>query len=107
MPKLCDRIELVNKRRCPMFNSNSENFTQDQELIVRRYVNSTLFNIDTFIEYLKNNSIIEFDIFKKSCKKKVSYSFLRCYKPIPRDVFISRLPIYFYDLKVSTFNPPG
>lgn len=82
-----------------MFNSNSENFTQDQELIVRRYVNSSLFDIDTFIEYLKNNSIIEFDIFKKSCKKKVSYSFLRCYKPIPRDVFISRLPIYFYDLK--------
>lgn len=82
-----------------MFSAANDKLTPEQELIVRRNVNPKFFNVDGILEYLKENDIINFDIFTKNCTKKVSYSYLRCFKPVSRDVFINRLEIYFYDLK--------
>ena len=82
-----------------MFGLLEEKLTPEQELIVRRNVVPLFFDVDAMIEYLNTHDTIEFDIFTKCCIKKVSYSFLICFKPISRDLFIKRLEIYFYDLK--------
>lgn len=81
-----------------MFSTVEEKLTQEQELIVRRCVNSAYFDADGFVDYLSKHEIVDFDIFAKNCKKKVAYSFLTCYHPIARDLFIDRLNIYFYDI---------
>ena len=82
-----------------MFSLSEERLSPEQELIVRRNVNAHYFDVDAMIEYLKDHEVIDFEIFTKCCIKKVAYSFLICFKPIPRDLFIRRLEIYFYDLK--------
>lgn len=82
-----------------MFSSPLDTLTQEQELIIRRNVDSRYFDVDKIIEYLKTHETVGFDIFIKCCKKKVSYSFLKCFKPISRVSFINRLEIYFYDIK--------
>lgn len=82
-----------------MFNSSLDTLTQEQELIIRRNVDTRYFDVDKIIEYLKEHETVSFEIFIKCCKKKVSYSFLRCFKPINRNIFINRLEIYFYDIK--------
>lgn len=82
-----------------MFGLSEEKLTAEQELIVRRNVVPQFFDVDKMIDYLNTHDTIEFDIFTKCCIKKVSYSFLICFKPISRDLFIKRLEIYFYDIK--------
>ena len=82
-----------------MFGISEEKLTAEQELIIRRNVVPQFFDVDAMVDYLKEHETVEFDIFTKCCIKKVSYSFLICFKPISRDLFIQRLEIYFYDIK--------
>ena len=92
-------LEAEIKGRYSMFGLSEEKLTPEQELIVRRNVVPQYFDVEAMIKYLNEHETIDFDIFTKCCIKKVSYSFLVCFKSISRDLFIKRLEIYFYDLK--------
>ena len=87
-----------------MFGLSDEKLTAEQELVVRRNVTPQFFDVEAMIDYLNSHETIEFDIFTKCCIKKVAYSFLICFKPVSRDLFIKRLEIYFYDLKSQKDN---
>ena len=76
--------------------------TTEQELIVRKHVSSIYFNVENFIEYLNNNEIISMDIFTENMlrgpKQGVQFTYLQSYKPVSKDTFIRRIPVYFYGL---------
>ncbi len=80
-----------------------QKLTTEQENIIRRYVDTELFSVDAFIQYLSNYEIISFDIFTQCAMpgKRPQFSFLRSYRPVSRDVFIKRIPFYFFDLRNS------
>lgn len=80
--------------------------TPEQELIVRKYVNQKYFDVETFIDFLNQYEIITFDIFKNSQKKRkgIDYGFLSSFRAIKRDIFIRRIPIYFYDINLEDYD---
>lgn len=78
-----------------------QKLSSEQENIIRRYVVPEFFSIEAFIQYLSNYEIINFDIFTQCSMpgKRPQFSFLRSYRPVSRDVFIRRIPFYFFDLR--------
>ena len=74
----------------------------EDEIIIRRSVNSNYFNIDAFVKYLNNNYFVDFKIFSSSVKKEISrnidWTYVSALKETDRVKFLRRLPIYFYDI---------
>ena len=74
----------------------------EDEIIIRRSVNSNYFNIDAFVDYLNNNYFVDFKIFSSSVKKEISrnidWTYVSALKETDRVKFLRRLPIYFYDI---------
>lgn len=77
-----------------------DQLTAEQENTVRRYLDKN-FDVNKYLNYLCEHDVIEFDIFKISLNPQASglqWTFLNDYKPIDRNTFINRMPIYFYDM---------
>ena len=74
--------------------------TSDEENVVRKNVHPKYFDVEKFIEYLNTHEYIDIDIFNESLKPNndVGWTYLNYLRPVSRDVFIKRIPIYFYDL---------
>ncbi len=80
-------------------NNVNTALTAEQENMVRKYINSNLFDVEAIIEYLNAHETIGFEIFNHCrAKGEVEFTFLKHYRPIKRDEFIRRIVIYFFDL---------
>ena len=88
-----------------MFAISNEKISSEQENIVRKYVVTNYFDVEKIIEHLNANPIVEKDIFT-SClteegAKTITFTYLKEYKPLMREIFIRRIPIYFFNLKIN------
>ena len=81
-----------------MENMKNQKLTAEQELLVRKYVSDRFFNVEAFIEHLNNNEMIKIDIFYSYLRQNLQILYLQSYKPVSKDVFIRRIPVYFYSL---------
>lgn len=79
--------------------------TSEEELIVRKFINPQFFDVEAIINYLNNNSSIKKEIFlgflTPSSKGRFYLSYLSAYQETRRDIFIKRIPIYFYDINLK------
>ena len=80
--------------------------TPEEENQVRKYVNPHFFQVEMMLDYLNMHDSITKEIFDTCitprAAKSVQFTFIQLMKPVSREVFIKRLPIYFYDINVST-----
>lgn len=79
--------------------------TSEEELIVRKFINPQFFDVEAIINHLNNNSSIKKEIFlgflNPSLKGRFYLSYLSAYQETRRDIFIKRIPIYFYDINIK------
>lgn len=80
--------------------STISTLTIEEENFIRKYVNQQYFNVNTFISYLNNHDYIGLEIFEESLlsNNEVGWTYLNYLKLTRRDLFIKRIPLYFYDL---------
>lgn len=88
------------KRKGRINAANDRPLTTDEENIVRKNVKPDHFDVEKFIDYLNSHETIGLDIFNETLlpSSGVGWTYLNYLKPVKRDIFIKRIPIYFYDL---------
>ena len=70
--------------------------------IIRSSVDEKVFNVHDLVNYIENHDVITKEIFYimgiyDNFKKDQSRYYLNYYQDLPRNIFIQRIPIYFYD----------
>lgn len=91
--------------------TNETAISQMDELQVRKLINPYYFDVESIIMYLNENNIVTIDVFNdfltEQGKKIIKLTYLSEFKPVTREVFIKRIPIYFNDVKNNNIEKDG
>lgn len=76
--------------------------TEQQIQFIKQYVDVKYFDVEKIIAYLKIHDVVGDEIFelalKKDCNRNIRMLNGRCgYEPISKDLFIKRIPFFFYE----------
>lgn len=73
--------------------------TKDQEQFIREHISPKCFNCERVIEYLRLHDMVGREVFCYSSPKEYVYAHIGdndLYTPIDTDLFVRRIPFYFY-----------
>lgn len=73
--------------------------TKEQEQFIREHISSRCFNCERVIEYLQLHDMVGREVFWYSSPKEYVYAHVGdndLYTPIDTDLFVRRIPFYFY-----------
>ena len=73
--------------------------SQENELLIRRIIRGSDFDLDAFIDYICSHEFIDYEIFEKTLiNRDIQLTYVKFLKKTFRTDFINRIPVYFYDM---------